>query len=153
MANIKVYKDDHSFHIFNLLDYNESISYDFVLSKAYSVVLGKGIVNIGTDKTSSNKLEAIGLHNISAGEKLNCASIENTRASFVVSVLLDDASMMSDLVPNGSLLSQLISSSSHLTPFEYEDYAYKIGPTENYGSGNVILTTDDIGTKITEGLV
>lgn len=153
MANVKVYKDDHSFHIFNLLDYNESISYDFVLSKAYSVVLGKGIVNIGTDKKSSNKLEAIGLHNISAGEKLKCAAIDNTQAVFLVSVLLDDVTMMNDLVPNKLLMSRLISSSSHLTPFEYEDYAFKIGPTESYGSGNLILTTDDIETKITEGLV
>jgi len=59
MANVKIYKDDHSFHIFNLIDYGEEISYDFSLSRVYSVVLGKGIVNIETDITPFVRLESI----------------------------------------------------------------------------------------------
>ena len=155
MANIKVYKDNNSFHIFNLLDYGETLSYDFSLSKAYTVVLGVGNVSIGTDKTPSRNLESIGLYRVSAGEKLNCDSVDRSRVGFSVSILLDDDVLMGELVPNASLLSRLLDSESNLTKFNVVVPEYKIGPIENYDSvpGNVILTLNDIESKIVKGLV
>jgi len=85
---------------------------------------------------------------------LNCAAIENTQAAFLVSVLLEDSLLMGELIPNSTLLNQLLSSQSNLTSFTYEDHIYKNGPTESYEdtSGNIILTVNDIESKIIEGL-
>ena len=154
MANIKLYKDNNSFHIFNLLDYDESVSYDFSLSKPYTVVLGTGNVSIGTDQTPSSNIESIGLYRVSSGEKLNCSSIDNSRVGFCVSFLIDDSVLMNELVPNSVLLAQLISSNSNLTNFTVNVPIIKIGPIEQYDStpGNVVLTLNNIESKIIEGL-
>ena len=155
MANIKLIKDDHSFYIMNLLDVGERISYDWTLSGAYSVIVGKGKVSIGTDITASKNITALGLYKISSGEKLICDSIENNQSIFVVPFLLDDDVIMNELVPNSTTLDQLRNSSSYLMSFDFENYAFRLGPQESYDaiSGNITLSISDINAKILEGLL
>ncbi len=155
MANIKVYKDTYSFHIFNLLDSNESLSYDFSFSKLYTVILGTGDLSIGTDQTSSSNLESIGLYRVPINEKLNCTSINNAKAAFTVSFLLDDTVLMNELIPNSSIRSQMLSSDSKLTEFHKDFSNFQATPKLNYDEtpGNSTITLSDIETKITEGLL
>ena len=154
MANVEVFKDDHSFYIINLINTGEQLQYDFQLSKSYTVLIGKGVASIGTNSTAAANRTAIGLYRVPANEKLICSAL-NSEPVFAVSLFaLADTTAMQELIPNSTTRTQLLSSSSHLTSFRFQDTMVKLTPTYTYNtvSGNSVITLSDLNTKIVEGL-
>ncbi len=153
MANIKLLKDSHSFYISNLIGAGEQIQYDWSLSKSYTVIIGTGVASIGTDVTPVATRTAVGLYRVPAGEKLICSSSGQSVISLALFSLSDDT-MMQELFPTGTTLTQLRASSSHLTSFDFENATYKFGETLTYNEspGNAIITLSNLNTKTLEAL-
>ena len=142
MANIKLLKDSHSFYISNLIGVGEQIQYDWSLSKSYTVIIGTGVASIGTDVTPVATRTAVGLYRVPAGEKLICSSSGQQPVISLALFSLSDDTMMQELFPTGTTLTQLRASSSHLTSFDFENATYKFGETLTYNEspGNAIIT-------------
>ena len=140
-----VAKDNYSFYIMNLFNQGDQLTYDWSLSKLYSVLVSKGTVSI-----NSNSRTSIGIFDIQPGVQITM--IAESEAMTVCSFLLDD-DLMAELVPNASTLAQLRSSSSYLIETE-EEPTGRMTPRFSFNgeSSPTTLSLSALDAKILGGL-
>lgn len=145
--NIYVAKDNYSFYIISLFNEEDQLTFDWSLSKSYSMVLGKGSLSI-----NSKPKAAIGIFNIEPNVQIVMNA--QTEAITMCSFLLDDDTIMNDLFPAGSTLTQLRNSSSNLIEIGESLDFEKITPVLSFdGEGSITtFSISDLNTKVIEAL-
>jgi len=109
--NVQIAKDNYSFYLLNFLNEGDELTYDWSLSKSYSLILGKGKVTIEVETR-----EGIGIFDIAP---ITPITMTAQQESILFSAfLLDDDVIMNELFPNSTVLEQLRASSSHLAAIE-----------------------------------
>tara|TARA_R110000824_G_scaffold49838_23_gene139727 strand:+ start:5590 stop:6036 length:447 start_codon:yes stop_codon:yes gene_type:complete len=144
MANIYVAKDNHSFYIMNMFSTaGEQITYNWSLSKSYSVVVGRGKVSIDSDAKSS-----IGVHTIAPNTQITMESYGESIA--FCAFLLNDDTSMGELFPTASTLTQLKTSSSNLIELAVNLPAERLTPQLSYTgmTSPVTFSLSDLETKV-----
>lgn len=145
--NVYVAKDDYSFYIVNLFNEGDQLTYDWSLSKSYSMILGKGLLSI-----NSNQKSAISIFNIESNTQI----VMNAQAETITicSFLLDDDVIMNDLFPIGSTLTQLRNSSSYLIEMGEVLEFEKITPVLSFDGldSSITFSLSDLNTKVLEAL-
>ena len=154
MANIQVYKDHHSFYIVNLINTGEQIQYDWSLSQSYPVVIMAGEVSIGTDVISASTRKSLGLFKVPAGQKLTCSASAGAPAFTFCPFVLSNDTVMSELFPTGTTLTELKNSSSNLGSIEFSNVRQVVGHKMVYDSspGNATITLPNLNTIVTGAL-
>ena len=144
MANIYVAKDNHSFYIMNMFSTaGEQITYNWSLSKSYSIVLGRGIISIDSDTKSS-----VGVYTIAPNTEVTMKS--HGESITFCAFLLNDNTTMSELFPTSSTLTQLKSSSSNLVELAENLPAERLTPQLSFTgmSSPVTFSLSDLNTKV-----
>ena len=146
MANIYAAKDNHSFYLLNLFNSGDQITYDWSLSKSYSMIVGKGAVSIGSENRS-----AVGVHNISPGTQITMNA--NVESIAFCCFLLNDNAVMQELFPTASTLTQVKGSDSHLIEIEDVLSMEKITPELSFSeewavSSPITFSLSDLESKV-----
>ena len=143
--NVYVAKDNYSFYILSLFNSGDQLTYDWSLSKSYSILVSKGTISI-----NSNSRKAVGIFDIQPGIQVTMNA--ETEAMTVCSFLLDD-DLMNELVSDASTLTQLRNSSSYLIETE-EEPTGRMSPQLSFDGENSLatLSLSDLDAKILGGL-
>jgi hypothetical protein len=141
--NVNIAKDEYSFYLINLLSAGDELTYDWSLSRSYSLILGRGKATINSETRT-----APGIFNVAANTQITISAEED---SVLFSVfLLDDDTLMGELFPTGTTLSELRASTSFLIDLEESLSFESITPELSFSglSSPGTFSLSDLNTKV-----
>mgnify|MGYP003322297073 CR=1 FL=1 len=153
MASVHVAKDNHSLVLINLLaDIGDKITYDWSLTKSYTIVITKGAATIqNVSGTINTTREAFGLYRVPPSEDLVVTATES-QTNFLALFRLDDDDTMNELLPS-STVTLLRAAAGNIIPFisSLNDVVNHSGIL-SYISGDQIFTLSNLDLAILAGV-